>query len=317
MRRAACQLARIGETMDALTHTPTPHETDVSRIRVADGVALHCVSSGRGDPVLLLHGFPETHRSWDLQVPALVAAGYRAVRCDLRGYAASDKPAGGYDLPTLARDAERLIDELGPRPVRVVGHDWGGAIAWQLLESCPEKLLNVTIINCPHPRALAKALLTNGRQRRRSWYMFFFQLPSLPERWLSARDGRNLALLFRAASPGERHTPRWLIDAETRALVQPDGLRGPLAYYRTAFRANANAIRSMREPLRRSTRPVTVIWGEADSCLGLELIVGSDRYAPNLRVQLVPGAGHFVHQERPEVVNELLLAGVARTESPP
>src|SRR5687768_10931714 len=133
--------------MVALTRTLPSHEADVSRIPVADGVALHCVSSGSGDPVLLLHGFPETHRSWDLQVPALTAAGYRAVRCDLRGYAASDKPQGGYDLPTLARDVERLIDGLGPRPVRVVGHDWGGAIAWQLLETCPEKLLNVTIVN--------------------------------------------------------------------------------------------------------------------------------------------------------------------------
>lgn len=300
--------------MDDLTQPLTSPETDASRIRVADDVALHCVSSGDGEPVLLLHGFPETHRSWDLQVPALVAAGYRAVRCDLRGYAQSDKPATGYDLPTLARDAERLIDRLGPEPVRVVGHDWGGAIAWQLLETCPEKLKSVTVINCPHPRALAKALLTNARQRRRSWYMFFFQLPALPERWLSARNGRNLALLFRAASPGHRHVPKALIDAEVRALVEPDGLRGPLAYYRTAFQVNRRAARALREPLRRSTRPVSVIWGEADSCLGLELIVGSDRYAPNLRVQLVPGAGHFAHQERPELVNELLLSALARTE---
>ncbi|HEY6557547.1 MAG TPA: alpha/beta fold hydrolase [Polyangiaceae bacterium] len=302
--------------MDALIQTQTSPETHVSRVTVADGVALHCVSTGKGTPVLLLHGFPETHRSWDLQVPALVASGYRALRCDLRGYARSDKPASGYDLPTLARDVERLIDQLGAGPVRVVGHDWGGAIAWQLLETCPEKLLNVTILNCPHPRAMTRALLRNPRQRRRSWYMFFFQLPSLPERWLRAHGGKNLSRLFRAGSPGESRVPEALIEAQARALIGPDGLRGPLAYYRTLFQVNRSALAALRAPLRRSARPVTLIWGEADSCLGIELTFQSDRYAPNLRMQLVPSAGHFAHQERPELVNELLLAALARTEAP-
>ncbi|HMJ12343.1 MAG TPA: alpha/beta hydrolase [Polyangiaceae bacterium] len=299
--------------MAALKRTPTTSTTDALRIAVSDGVTLHCTSTGSGAPVLLLHGFPETRRSWDLQVPALVAQGYRAITCDLRGYGESDKPKSGYDLTTLARDVERLIDQLGA-PVRVVGHDWGGAIAWQLFETCPEKLFNVTVINCPHPRAMTRALLRNPRQRKRSWYMFFFQLPLLPERWLRARDGRNLSSLFRAGSPGHASVPPALIAEQTRTLLAPDGLRGPLAYYRTAFQLRPSTVRALRAPLRKSTRPVTLIWGEADSCLGMELIDGSERFAPNLRVELVPNAGHFVHQERPDVVNELLLAALTRTE---
>src|ERR1700742_426214 len=142
---------------------------------------LYRLDVGAGSPVVLLHGFPETHRSWDLQTAALVAAGYRAIAPDLRGYGLSEKPRAGYDLETLATDVERLIDELGTGPVRVVGHDWGGAITWQLLQQCPQKILNATILDCPHPAIMARALLRNRTQRRRSWYMFFFQLPALPE----------------------------------------------------------------------------------------------------------------------------------------
>jgi pimeloyl-ACP methyl ester carboxylesterase len=264
----------------------------------------------------LLHGFPETHRSWDLQISPLVSAGYRTITPDLRGYGLSDKPRGGYDLETLAADVERLIDDLGAGPVRVVGHDWGGAITWELLQRCPQKIVNATILDCPHPALMARALRSNRRQRQRSWYMFFFQLPLLPEVWLTKDEGRNLSELFRRGSPGQECAPREIVEAETKTLIEQGGLRGPLAYYRTAFRRNLRALVSgpAERPAPIQT-PLTLIWGENDSCLGLELIDGTERIARHLIVHRVANAGHFVHQERPEEVNELLLAALARTDS--
>ena len=272
-------------------------------------IRIHYASAGSGKPVILLHGFPETHRSWDLQVPALVAASYRAVTPDLRGYGETDRPRSGYDLETLAGDIIELIDALGGGPVHLVGHDWGGAIAWHLATHHAKKLDRVIILDCPHPALMARALRTNPVQRRRSWYMFFFQLPLLPELWLKKNDGENLMRMFRAGSPGEHAAPRDLIDAERRALLAPGRLRPALAYYRTAFRAGfPELLRGPRAtPLRPIELKVTLIWGEADSCLGLELIAGSERYAPLLNVHRVAGAGHFVHQERPELVNRLLI----------
>lgn len=282
---------------------------------VAPSLPLHRLEAGDGPPVVLLHGFPETHRSWDLQIGPLVSAGYRAIVPDLRGYGLSDKPRRGYDLETLARDVERLIDDLHAGPARVVGHDWGGAITWQLLERCPEKILNATILDCPHPALMARALRSNRRQRQRSWYMFFFQLPGLPELWLTKDGGRNLSELFRRGSPGQERAPREIVEAEAKALLEQGGLHGPLAYYRTAFRRNFRALISGRaERPRRIERPVTLIWGEQDSCLGLELIDGTEGFAPHLVVHRVPNAGHFVHQEEPARVNELLLRALERTD---
>ena len=272
-------------------------------------IRLHYVSAGSGRPVVLLHGFPETHRSWDLQVPALVNASFRAITPDLRGYGESDRPRSGYDLSTLAGDVVELIDALGGGPVNLVGHDWGGAIAWHMAMHHASKLERVIILDCPHPALMARALRKNRVQRRRSWYMFFFQLPVLPELWLKKNDGENLARMFRAGSPGEHAAPRELIEAEKRALLEPGRLGPALAYYRTAFRAGLPEL--VRGPVKRALRPielpVTLIWGESDSCLGLELIDGTERFAPLLNVHRVANAGHFVHQERPEVVNSLLI----------
>jgi pimeloyl-ACP methyl ester carboxylesterase len=272
-------------------------------------IRLHYSSSGTGKPVVLLHGFPETHRSWDLQREPLVAAGRRVITPDLRGYGKTELARAGYDLDSLAGDVVALIDELGVRSVDLVGHDWGGAIAWHVATHHAHRLDRVVILDCPHPALMARALRTNPVQRRRSWYMFFFQLPGLPERWLARDDGRNLARMFRAGSPGEHAVPRELIEAEKRALLEPGRLRAALAYYRTAFRRGLPEL--IRGTPRQALRPieldVTLIWGEADSCLGLELIDGTERFAPRLSVHRVPDAGHFVHQERPDVVNRLLV----------
>lgn len=273
------------------------------RIVVSAGARLHYVVGGAGPTVVLLHGFPETHLSWSLQIPALIAAGFRVAALDLRGYGASDRPAAGYDLHTLASDVSALIHDLGEDRVRVVGHDWGGAITWHLAAHRPWLLERAVVLNCPHPSSLARALRENPRQIRRSWYMFFFQLPLLPELWLRRRGGQNLARMFR-----ERPGPDEIVDAQRRALLEPDALRAALAYYRTALRQGAaDLVRGRLPHYPKIKLPLTLLWGTEDSCLGLELIDDSERWAPELAVTLIEDAGHFVHQEQADRVNRLLV----------
>lgn len=283
---------------------------------VSNGVRLHCELVGRGPTSILLHGFPETHDSWRLQVPELVRAGHRVAALDLRGYGKSDRPRSGYDLDTLASDVTALIDELGCDRVSLIGHDWGGAVAWHFASYRPYRLERAIICNCPHPAIMARAMIANRAQQRRSWYFYFFQLPVLPELWLESSDGEHLARMFRDRSPGS--APPELVDAQRRALLEPGALRAALAYYRTSFRAGARALLSRAGPPRypRIDVPVTLLWGAEDSALGVELIEGSERFAPDLSVHVIPNAGHFVHQERPEVVNALLLGVLGGTMPP-
>lgn len=278
-----------------------------------NGIRMHYVECGTGPSVVLLHGFPETHRSWDLQVPALVAAGRRVIAPDLRGYAETEQPHAGYDLGTLAADVAALIEETSSAPAALVGHDWGGGVAWQVAMRYPSLLEQLIVIDCPHPALFARALRRDRRQLRRSWYMFFFQLPLLPELVLARDHGAALQRMFETESPG---SPTELVAAEVSALSAPGALRGPLAYYRTMFRHSLKPMLrgGLHIPGDRIDLPVTLIWGERDSYLGTELIDGTERFAPRVRSHIVPGAGHFVHHERPDEVNALLSAALARKE---
>jgi epoxide hydrolase 4 len=273
---------------------------------VADGVRIHYVTSGDGPLVVLLHGFPETHRSFELQIPFLAEHGFRVVAPDLPGYGASGPSPRGYDLDTLSRVIAAFLTTLGERPRAVVGHDWGAVMAWHLAARHPDALERAVVLDCPPSRVLARALATSAQQRRRSWYIFFFQLPLLPERWLVQNDGRNLGRMFRNADGLDRR-PREVAAADRQILTRQGALSGPLAYYRTAF----------RRPGRRRARelgsrvPVSLIWGEDDRCVGVELVEHCRPFAESLDVNVVAGAGHFVHQEQPDAVNRLLLAALA------
>lgn len=274
----------------------------------SSGVRLVAETRGRGRPVVLLHGFPETHRSWEQQTGALVERGFQAIALDLRGYGRSARPSSGYDLPTLADDVAAVIRQLDRGPVAVVGHDWGGVVTWELLSRHAPLVDRAVILDAPHPALMARALRRNPRQLARSWYMFFFQLPSLPERWLARRAGRNIARMFRPDWPLASAATAAIVEAEGLALLEPGALGAALAYYRTALRDNAAALlRDDELHLDPIEVPVTVIWGERDSCLGPELNHGLTRFVRDLTVHIVAGAGHFVHQERPDEVNALLL----------
>lgn len=280
-----------------------------------NGIRLHWVEQGEGPLVVLLHGFPEFWYAWRHQIPALAAAGFRAVAPDLRGYNLSDKPAGvrAYRVEALLDDLAGLIALLGegeeePR-AHVVGHDWGGAFAWYAPLFCPERLRSLTLLNAPHPLAFRRELKTNPAQRKKSSYVFFFQLPWLPEARIRAGDFAALEKMLRR----DPVTPGTFSDEDIRlykeALARPGALTAAVNFYRAAMRFPPRAKgRAWPAGLR-----TLLVWGERDRYLGPGLLDGLDRWVPNLTVERIPDASHWVQADAPARVNDLLirfLAGV-------
>lgn len=269
-------------------------------------VRLHVVTEGEGPPVLLLHGFPEHWYSWRHQMNALGAAGFQSIAPDLRGYDLSDKPRGvdAYRLERLETDVLGLLDALGHQSAHVVGHDWGGALAFSFAAHHPERVEKLVVMNAPHPRAMVRGL-SRPSQLLRSWYMFFFQLPWLPERRVLAPGFIRQAMRGMAVHK-ERFPDAELAKFE-EAIARPGAATAALNWYRAAFR-------NLRgPPLPRITRPTLVLWGEQDRALGPELLEGMDRYFTDLRIERIPDASHWVQQDAPEKVNRALLAFLRET----
>jgi pimeloyl-ACP methyl ester carboxylesterase len=268
-----------------------------------NGIRFHTVQVGSGPLVLLVHGFPEFWYSWRHQLPVL-GARYRAVAPDLRGYNLSERPPRGYELPRLVADLVELIPTLGAERASIVAHDWGGVLAWHLAMWAPERVERLAILNAPHPGAYLRELRRSWRQRLRSWYVLFFQLPWLPE-WLLSRGGcRVLAALQRrmAVVPGTFSAADLAI--YRRVFCQPGALSAALAYYRALGRIG---LRNVERYIRPVQAPTLVIWGRHDAALVPELATGLEPWVPDLRVLQVPNSGHWVHQEQPDLVNRALL----------
>jgi pimeloyl-ACP methyl ester carboxylesterase len=268
-------------------------------------VRLHYVEAGDGPLVVLLHGFPEFWYSWRAQIPALAAAGFRVVAPDMRGYNTSSRPAAvaAYAGHKLAADVRDLIRERGERSALLVGHDWGAAVAWTAAMNHPEAISRLAILNLPHLRRLLHAL-TDPRQLMRSWYMFFFQLPWLPER--AVRAGNWAALrrgLERDNHPGA-FTPEDL-ERYVEAWSQPGAARSMINYYRAAFRQTPREAMARMRPI---PAPTLIIFGERDHYLRHELAEPYPADVPNLeRVVRLPHASHFVQNDAPDEVNRLLI----------
>lgn len=295
------ELARV------LGESPLAGQADgwTHREAIVNGVRLHFVETGQGEPVVLLHGFPEFWYSWRHQFPVLAEAGFRAIAPDLRGYNQSSRPAGvaSYRTTTLVADVAALIEQVTGGNALVVGHDWGGVLAWRLAALHPERVRKLAILNAPHPAAFRQELQRNPGQWLRSAYVLFFQLPWLPE-W-AIRAG-NFALLERAfrrqpVRPAS-FTPED-IAAYKRALSGPRGLSSPLNYYRAAMRHPDD----LYGPPQTVAAPTLVIWGCHDPFLNERL---TDRLAPwvaNLRIERLPEASHWVQNDASEQVNRLLI----------
>ena len=270
-----------------------------------NGVRLHCVVEGKGPLVLLLHGFPETSRAWRKQIPAL-AERFRVVAPDLRGYGGSDKPRGiaAYRTSVVADDIVGLIHAFDAERAHVVGHDWGGGVAWTLATVHPEVVDRLAVLNCPHPAVMQRALRSNWVQIRKSWYIFAFQLPWLPE-WAFRRDGaKALKDALRRSTKRPDTFSEADLDAYARAFSAPGAATAAINYYRAAARS--------RVPPGKIKAPTLLIWGVDDIALGIELTRGMDGlFEHEPRIEYVPDSSHWVMEERPEVVNRLLLEFLA------
>jgi epoxide hydrolase 4 len=270
---------------------------------VGGGIRLHYVEAGEGPLVVLLHGFPEFWYSWRHQIPALAQAGFHVLAPDMRGYDLSDKPQSwrAYDAGLLAQDIAGLIRSFGEQSAFLVGHDWGAAVAYTLAMRHPEVVRRLAILNVPHPAHMLAGFRTL-RQLRKSWYMFFFQIPRLPER-LIARDHFSFAKRsLRTDSKGvfsdedlERYVEAW---------SQPGALTGMVNYYRAALRRRPDTALAQMKPIEAST---LVIWGMRDRYLGSELAAPGSEWVPNVRVEHIPEASHTVQNDAHERVNELLI----------
>ena len=269
----------------------------------ANGARFHVVEAGRGPLVLLLHGFPEFWYGWRAQIPAL-SERFRVVAPDLRGYNLSEKPTEGYDYRSLARDVAELIAALGKERALLVGHDWGGAIAWGAATFYPERVARLAILNAPHPGAYFRELRRNPRQVLKSWYIGLVQVPGLAEAVLGARHGAFVARMFRTSTVDPSAFSDADLAAYRRAATRPGALRAMLAYYRS-LRRSLPEEQEVGE--RRVAAPTLVIWGMQDVALVPELTEGLERWAPDLHVERVLDSGHWVQHERPELVNRLLL----------
>lgn len=270
---------------------------------VVNGVRLHYVEAGEGPLVVLLHGFPEFWWSWRWQIPALVEAGYRVIAPDQRGYAQSEKPVGwrNYRIELLAADVAALIRESGEERAFVVGHDWGAAVAWMVATLHPEVVERLAILNVPHPETMMRTLRRNPKQLLHSWYMFFFQIPWLPERLLG-RGGRGvLARTYGDARPGAFTDAD--LDRYVEALRGAEGFRGPINWYRAALRQPPKRAQALFRPIPAE---VLVIWGEQDRFLLASMAQPSPALVPHVRVERLPDASHWVQHDEPERVNALL-----------
>lgn len=279
---------------DALDGVPLAHAS--LKVATADGdLHLHVTEAGPADgtPVLLLHGFPEWWYGWRRVIPALARTGYRVIVPDQRGYAGSDRPrhAAAYALPNLVADMVAVIDQLGSGRVHLVGHDWGGAVAWALATAHPDRVRTLTVVNCPHPRVLRRALGRDLEQTRRSWYMGLFQLPWLPERLLS--HGAAERALRDTSAPGTFSDDELALYRQ-HAWATPKHLHGPLGWYRAA--------RFGGFPPGRVNVPTVLVWGTADHALGTSLCAPSLERCDDARLVPIEGCSHWVPAERPDAL---------------
>ena len=266
-----------------------------------NGIKLHYVTQGEGPLMLMLHGFPEFWYSWRHQIPEF-ARDHKVVALDLRGYNDSDKPEAqsAYVMAEFIKDIKGVIEGLGYDRCVLVGHDWGGAIAWSFAYAYPALLDRLIVLNLPHPAKFAEGLRT-PQQLLRSAYIFFFQIPVLPELLIQLNDFQALEAAFKGMAVDKTTFSNDDIEAYKNAFAKRDALTATLNYYRNMF---AQGLTTSDWGIL--TVPTLLIWGEADTALGKELTYGTERYVQDFRIRYIPNCSHWVQQEQPQLVNQLM-----------
>ena len=275
----------------------------------ANGLRHRILEQGDGERLALcLHGFPECAHSWRHQLPLFARLGYRAWAPDLRGYGGSDMPPAqeDYAIEKLIADVDALVRAAGALGrTTLVAHDWGAIIAWYYAMRYPAALERLVILNVPHPACAIEQ--RSLRQLLRSWYAVFFQLPRLPERLFDRAGPRWPVDLIRGSCVHpERFDDEAMAPFEANA-ARPGAARAMLSYYRAALRGGG---------LRRQHRlgypqirvPTLMIWGEQDVALSRRLTFGTSGHVADLVLRHLPDASHWVQQDQPELVNEMIEA---------
>ena len=277
----------------------------IHRNAVVNGVRLHYVECGSGPLVILLHGFPEFWYAWRYQIPVLAAAGYRVIALDQRGYNVSDKPKGvrHYRLDALLDDVLGIIHHAGEQSAVVVGHDWGGAVAWNFAMRHPQAVEKLIVLNAPHPQRFLEEITTFS-QLRKSWYMFLFQLPWLPEMLIRSGDFAGLERTLRIDPVHPGTFDEVTIGHYKQAIAQPGALSAAINYYRALFRLNPV---TFKRSIMRIDVPTLLIWGEQDRYLGIRLTEELKPWVPKLQLERIPDASHWVQVEVPDQVNALMV----------
>lgn len=266
-------------------------------------VELHYVEAGEGPLLILLHGFPEFWYGWRQQIEPLAAAGFRVVAPDMRGYNLSTRPEAvdAYDTATLTADIRGLVEERGAESALLVGHDWGGSVAWATAMAYPDVVTRLVILNAAHPRKLLQGL-HHPSQLRKSWYFFFFDVPKLPESIVHGDHWHFFRHFLRDAQPA--FTPKE-IERYIEAWSEPGAATGMINYYRSSVRTSSKDAEAQIQPI---SAPTLVIWGEDDRYLNSDLAQPDHEDVPGLdRVEHVPGASHWVHHDAAELVTKMLI----------
>jgi pimeloyl-ACP methyl ester carboxylesterase len=284
-----------------------PDEITHSFIRT-NGVRLHVARIEKDGPlVFLLHGFPEFWYSWRKQMPVLARAGFRVWAPDLRGINTSAKPHGiaAYHLNALVLDIVELLDAASVAQAIIAGHDWGAVIAWRLAMDYPERVSRLAILNVPHPAKFLDGFRI-PQQWLRSWYIGFFQLPWLPETFIT-RNARWVARGMRSSAVRKQAFTNEDLEMYAQALLQPGAAHAAINYYRALLRWD------FWLPLKPIKVPTLMIWGEEDIALSKRLTYGTEKYVSDFRLHYIPRCGHWVQNEAPDEVNQLLLEFLRET----
>lgn len=274
---------------------------------VSNGVRLHYVTQGEGPLMLMLHGFPEFWYSWRKQIPEF-AKDHKVVALDLRGYNDSDKPTeqSAYVMAEFVKDIAGVVRGLGYESCILVGHDWGGAIAWNVAYTYPEMVDRLIVLNLPHPAKFAEGLRT-PQQLLRSSYMFFFQLPWLPEFLIQSSGYQLISNAITGMAVDKTAFSPEDLELYRTAAAKPGALTAMLNYYRNVFQQGLTS-----RDWGILHVPTLMIWGEDDTALGTELTYGTDAYVEDLRICYIPNCSHWVQQERPELVNQYMRQFLAQ-----
>ncbi len=270
----------------------------------ANGQTFEVATAGSGGKLALcLHGFPELNYSWRHQIPLLVEMGYMVWAPNLRGYGGSSKPEGvnSYRLNILVQDVAALIDASGAEDVTLIAHDWGAIVAWHFAILKIRPLTRLVIMNVPHPKC-AQREMKHWYQLKKSWYIFFFQLPWLPEKMLGRNEAQPVKQAFSKMAVDRSRFPDSELQAYADAANRPGALRSMINYYRALLRTpDAREIGDGMIDI-----PTLMVWGEEDAAIDIRCTDGTEEWVPDLELQRLPAVSHWVQQEAPEKVNAIL-----------